>query len=76
MPKLNVWILTTNSIKRKGGAEGVCLEPLGGGGLTCVLESGLSQGSSPERRRAAMRALSLCARMMVRGMHSSVSSVA
>lgn len=44
--------------------------------LTWVLESGLSQGRMPERRKSAIRALSLCASMMVRGMHSSVSSVA
>lgn len=44
--------------------------------LTCVLESGLSQGSVPFRRNSAILALRLCARTIVRGIHSSVSSVA
>lgn len=44
--------------------------------LTCVLESGRSQGSVPFRRNSAIFALSLWARTTVRGIHSSVSSVA
>lgn len=44
--------------------------------LTCVFESGRSQGTVPFRLSSAILALSLWARTMVRGMHSSVSSVA
>lgn len=46
------------------------------GALTCVLESGRSQGRVPLRRSSASLAFNLWARTMVRGMHSSVSSVA
>lgn len=79
MPRENILILTYDQNQE----EGVSLRCISGAlqglreqGLTCVLESGRSQGSCPERRSSAMRALSLCASMMVRGMHSSVSSVA
>lgn len=44
--------------------------------LTCVLESGRSQAMVPLRLSSAILALSLWAKTMVRGMHSSVSSVA
>lgn len=44
--------------------------------LAWVLESGRSHGSVPFRRNSAILALSLWARTMVRGIHSSVSSVA
>lgn len=46
------------------------------GSLTWVLESGRSQGRVPFRRSSAILALSLWARTIVRGIHSSVSSVA
>lgn len=44
--------------------------------LTCVLESGRSQLMTPLRLSSAIFELSLWAKTMVRGMHSSVSSVA
>lgn len=44
--------------------------------LTCVLESGRSQGTVPLRLSSAILALSLWARTTVSGMNSSVSSVA
>lgn len=43
---------------------------------TWVFESGRSHGSLPFRRNSAILALSLWARTIVRGIHSSVSSVA
>lgn len=43
---------------------------------TCVFESGRSHGRVPLRRSSAILAFSLWARTIVRGMHSSVSSVA
>lgn len=43
---------------------------------TCVFESGRSHGSVPFRRNSAILAFNLCARTIVRGMHSSVSLVA
>lgn len=44
--------------------------------LTCVLESGRSHGRVPFRRNSAIFSLSLWARTIVRGIHSSVSLVA
>lgn len=43
---------------------------------TCVFESGRSHGSVPLRRNSAILAFNLWARTIVRGIHSSVSSVA
>lgn len=45
-------------------------------GSTCVFESGRSHGRVPLRRSSAILAFSLWARIIVSGMHSSVSSVA
>ena len=44
--------------------------------LTCVFESGRNHGRVPSLRLSAIFLLSLCANVMVRGISSSVSSVA
>lgn len=43
---------------------------------TCVLESGLAHHRVPSRRMSEILRLSAWERVTVRGMHSSVSSVA